>query len=555
MSITDSSTTDWVLVATDGTADNRTDGFFSCSGPDGFFSCSGPAEETSDMPEFKTPSESREIKSIDFEVKGESAAKTLRFVGTDESVDRVGDIIRVKGWKFQDYLKNPVFLYQHNGHDLPIGIVRGIQKRRAPNPRIEFTVEFLSEEENPLAPAVYRLFKRGIMGVSVGFKPLKWQWRTTKEKGDKEERVVGREFLEQELIELSAVTIPANPNALLLSFRKSLDDGDITWKQVDQCFANGIITEDLHEELIQAKPKFVEEDTAWSYVVRDRKRFDYTTIRRYLWKNTLPRIFGESGFIPDEERGALHRLIFIKSDGWTSEDAQTYVDSNADKIKQLDGLEIKGALPYKKYPLAAKDTPWNGPKETAAAEVEDLRKMCAWVDPEKSDVKSGYKLPHHKASGFTTVWAGVKAAGAATMGARGGVKVPEADLSAVRSHLAQHYGEFDAEPPWEKAAGRELQELREFLDAVDDGQEESGTTSYVRALIVNRISKLEEELFGEEHVQAEQPSGSAGKTRADPEDESEVVDAILDKVSRILETDKIERLSQLADNLKENSNE
>lgn len=129
----------------------------------------------------------------------------------------------------------------------------------------------------------------------------------------------------------------------------------------------------------------------------------------------------------------------------------------------------KGVIGYKKHPLAPEDTSWNGPKEVAQADVKDLKVMCAWYDSENPDVKSSYKLPHHRASDKYTVWNGVRAAMAALFGARGGVKIPESDWNGVYNHLAKHYRDFGKEPPekkhfemaiWKVSAGKDLKKKK-----------------------------------------------------------------------------------------------
>ena len=74
--------------------------------------------------------------------------------------------------------------------------------------RVEFAVDV-----NPLARIAYGLYRgRFLNAVSVGFLPLRW-----------EEGAPGagyrRKHLEQELIEVSAVCIPANPEALQLGLK------------------------------------------------------------------------------------------------------------------------------------------------------------------------------------------------------------------------------------------------------------------------------------------------------------------------------------------------
>jgi hypothetical protein len=129
----------------------------------------------------------------------------------------------------------------------------------------------------------------------------------------------------------------------------------------------------------------------------------------------------------------------------------------------LPAVVDKGAISYgsahsEGTPKAAEDEAWSGPKETAAAEVVDLKVMCTWLDSESSDTKGAYKLPHHRAAGqHAVVWNGVSAAMGALLGARGGVDIPNEDRKAVYNHLAKHYKEFDKEVP-------------EFKELTDEGK-------------------------------------------------------------------------------------
>jgi hypothetical protein len=112
-------------------------------------------------------------------------------------------------------------------------------------------------------------------------------------------------------------------------------------------------------------------------------------------------------------------------------------------------MNMKKVIPYKKTPVADVGALWDGPAEVAAAEVSDLKIMCAWVDADNADIKTGYKLPHHKASGdHVLVWRGVAAAMGALLGSRGGVDIPDSEARGVYDHLAKHYtDDFDKEPP------------------------------------------------------------------------------------------------------------
>lgn len=125
---------------------------------------------------------------------------------------------------------------------------------------------------------------------------------------------------------------------------------------------------------------------------------------------------------------------------------------------------LMGAIPHAKYPLDDSDA-W----DASAAEAA-LRKWASsdgsgdWDKVsraqyakgfgyvhDKGEAQSDYVLPHHtvKDGDLVTVWGGVKAAGNALAGSRGGVKIPEADIDAVKKHLAEHYHEFGKRAPWE----------------------------------------------------------------------------------------------------------
>lgn len=123
---------------------------------------------------------------------------------------------------------------------------------------------------------------------------------------------------------------------------------------------------------------------------------------------------------------------------------------NLTMSKFVEGIDIlqKGVIGYKDLGKAPIETSWDGSAERKKASVEVLKIICAWFDSEKADVKSSYKLPHHKAAGqHAAVWNGVKAAMGALLGVRGGTKIPASDRQGVYNHLKKHYKQFDKEVP------------------------------------------------------------------------------------------------------------
>lgn len=144
-------------------------------------------------------------------------------------------------------------------------------------------------------------------------------------------------------------------------------------------------------------------------------------------------------------------------------------------VKQalLAQMARKGAKPPHTTPKADEDTEWDAAAVLRQVEgAEQLWLIHAWRDDDGDpDAKSSYKLPHHLPDG-RVVWRGVAAAGAAIMGARGGVSIPESDIPGVKRHLARHYEQFDKTPPWEEEAGLEeyLEALQAITDEIKDGR-------------------------------------------------------------------------------------
>lgn len=130
-------------------------------------------------------------------------------------------------------------------------------------------------------------------------------------------------------------------------------------------------------------------------------------------------------------------------------EALTLLRSKGIDTKEVeDLLSEKGVIPFKDTPTASPDTAWDGSAEVKDATVEDLKVMCAWYDNANPDIKTSYKLPHHKAGGdHPVVLRGVYAAMGALLGARGGVNIPDSDRKGVYNHLAKHYQQYNQEPP------------------------------------------------------------------------------------------------------------
>ena len=149
----------------------------------------------------------------------EVADRVLEFVGSTEQKDRVGDVVKADGWKTENYLKNPVFLWAHDYKQPPIGKANKVWVQDS---KLMFRIQFPDAETYPFADTIYKLYKGGYLNAtSVGFAP--------DDNGVKAIDGGGSEYSSQELLELSAIPVPANPDALV----SAREAGLITVKELE----------------------------------------------------------------------------------------------------------------------------------------------------------------------------------------------------------------------------------------------------------------------------------------------------------------------------------
>ena len=139
--------------------------------------------------------------------------RPLTFVASDEAEDRLGDVVRADGWELDTYRHNPVFLWAHDVTRTPIGRSSwvGVEGKR-----LLATVEFAPTDFAHEVETLYR--QRFLRAVSVGFRAKAFSFRRDPVRG-----VEGIEYSKQELLEISAVPVPANPRALARALANGLD--------------------------------------------------------------------------------------------------------------------------------------------------------------------------------------------------------------------------------------------------------------------------------------------------------------------------------------------
>ena len=148
-------------------------------------------------------------------VKKASAGRVLdttTFVLSAETPDRVNDVVVQRGWHLENFLQNPVALLSHQQSDMPVGIWKNL---RVQGDALLGDLQLAAKGTSRMADLARGLIEQGILrAVSVGFKPLKAE--PIKPRGMK--------YLEAELLEVSLVSVPAHPRAVMVA--KSLGATD-----------------------------------------------------------------------------------------------------------------------------------------------------------------------------------------------------------------------------------------------------------------------------------------------------------------------------------------
>ena len=143
-----------------------------------------------------------------------AASRVRTFCASDESVDRYNTVLKASGWQLENFRKNPVILCRHSSYDWPIG--KGTP--RVVGKRLLIDIEFFGADLNPDADMALRMLDAGVMGVSVGFRPLAYEYNKEREAEDPWENLFNPplDYTELDLLEVSVVTIGGNPNAVPL---------------------------------------------------------------------------------------------------------------------------------------------------------------------------------------------------------------------------------------------------------------------------------------------------------------------------------------------------
>ena len=145
------------------------------------------------------------------ETKVDEKERTLTAIISTTGIDRDDEVIMSRGADLKAFKKNPVVLWAHDYHGTPIGKALWIKRSED---SITAKMKFAETEK---AEEIFQLFKGGFLkAFSIGFMPKETHKPTEEEiKQNPKWEGVYRIYDKWELLEFSAVPVPANPEALV----------------------------------------------------------------------------------------------------------------------------------------------------------------------------------------------------------------------------------------------------------------------------------------------------------------------------------------------------
>lgn len=147
--------------------------------------------------------------------KTRSAKGTTTVVASTPNPDRYQDVV-ASDWKLEAYMENPVVQFGHRYDIPPVGRTEKLTVDESTG-NLMATIRWDDSSTNPLGQTVANQFRSGFMSaVSVGFQPTE---STPRSKLDSEHPAYGEQgmyFTGNRLLEISAVPVPANGEALAL---------------------------------------------------------------------------------------------------------------------------------------------------------------------------------------------------------------------------------------------------------------------------------------------------------------------------------------------------
>lgn len=185
--------------------------------------------------------------------------RTVTAVISTSTVDREKEVLLPKGADYEQYLKNPVVLWAHDYRETPIGKALWVKSARK---TITAKVRFAETDK---ADEIYQLFKGHFLNAfSVGFLPAEdgsHPPTPDEVKKNPDWAEAKRIYDKWELLEFSAVPVPANPEALAtavkskdISISRELQD-ELGIEEETTYYPDTTITDAVEKDIEAAKSK------------------------------------------------------------------------------------------------------------------------------------------------------------------------------------------------------------------------------------------------------------------------------------------------------------
>jgi len=315
--------------------------------------------------------------------------RVVTFIASTDGLDRHGTKVMPLGINTDNYNNNPIILFGHDGYGGffstpdPSNIIGKADALRKSERKLEVDIAFLDAETNPRADMIYRMVKAGAVStVSIGFIPR--EIRTEDDGAGNQIPIIVR----SELLEISVVPIPSNPEALAISRELAATVGTANL-MADAKMIREVIVPELTNILKSDKNGFREE---------------------------LLKALGDTKAPPADdsnERGATSfaNLPLTERDHqWDGGAAR----SRMAKAASSDGSGDKDKMDWAKY-----------------------RKGFFWFDAANTEAFGSYKLPYADVVNgqLTAVWRGVTAAAQRL----DGTDIPSEDKTKVQTNAGQYY--------------------------------------------------------------------------------------------------------------------
>lgn len=297
-----------------------------------------------------------EIKAID-----ERENTLTAYISTD-TIDRMREVLDPAGVDVSNYRKNPIVLWAHNYDMPPIG--KALWLKRDGN-GILSKVKFAS---TAFAQEIFQLYKEGFLkAFSVGFIPKEKEYAKEEDKDNpKKPRLTYKKW---ELLEYSAVPVPANPDALALAIQKGIlkteaikESIEKGWEQEEDWEKEACIesTCAVCKEIV-TKPE--ETDDYIRIPVRDCKITATITISEKEGIKAL--------YCGEEKKVATY--LFEKAKGWTMEKAKAWVKEHEEGKMFFVEIDKPTAISTGLAELQAEDTLLNEKIKMIEKENADLK--------------------------------------------------------------------------------------------------------------------------------------------------------------------------------------